>query len=543
MSLDLLHERLTAFGFTKNEAEIYVFLTAMGPTPARVVARRFNINRMKAYRALKDLEDRGLIQRIVGRPVRFAATPPEEVLRRSIDDAKQTLTGLEGSEERVLEELAKIRGQEQDVAEEPRFRIYQGRQQVYEFLSQMGDRVEKEMNLVTTSLDLLRLSLWGVDDRLIELSGGGRRVRLLVPVEEADLGEVEKLAGHFEVRHISMETPMRFALVDDKEILTSVAMDDSMSMTTDDDTALWTNSPSFISAIKIFYESLWALAPSAETMITSMKTGVEPQEFRALRDRDEYVSVFTSMIRDSGRAVDILVNRIQDLPVSVRELEMLLRGKEVRVVASVDESASDDVVLVASAHDLRHNTADTNLTLLVVDGRECLMATSDWESMGQAVWSNLEPYVGTMSLVFGDYWKNGKPARLRLMELSALHNTAEITETLKEAFTGHGWSADIPGYLVGSSGATYGFTMSATDQSSGRRLGLNLAMGDDAFKMVIEMSARKQDLGAATLVLTSIKPFSEEILRLSALYGITLIQADDSGSLAHEVLRHLGVTG
>jgi len=150
--------------------------------------------------------------------------------------------------------------------------------------------------------------------------------------------------------------------------------------------------------------------------------------------------------------------------------------------------------------------------------------------------------VGTMSLVFGDYWKNSKPAQQRLMELSAVHNTAEITETIKEALAGHGWSADIPGQLVGSSGATYGFTISATDQDSGRRLGLNLALGDDAFKMIIEMSARKLDLEAATLVLASIKPFSEEILRLGALYEITLIQAHDAESLAQEALVHLGVT-
>jgi len=542
MSLNGLHERLKSFGFTRQEAEIYVFLTAMGPTPARVVARRFNINRMKAYRALKDLEDRGLIQRIVGRPVRFSAAPPEEVLRRSIEATRQTLSGLERDEERVLDELARIRGQEQDVVEEPRFRIYQGRQQIYEFLGQMGDRVEEEMNLVTTSLDLLRLSLWGVDDRLIELSRGGRRVRLLVPVEEADVEEVEKLADHFEVRHISMETPMRFALMDDKEILTSVAMDDSMSMTTEDDTALWTNASSFISAIETFYESLWALAPDAEAVITSMKTGVKPQEFRALRDRDEYLSAFKSMIRESSKSVDILVRRTQDLPAGLRELGELLLGKEVRVVTSVDDSASDDVALVASAHSLRHSPAETNLTLLVVDNRECLLATSDWGTMGQAVWSNLEPYVGTMSLVFGDYWKNSKPAQQRIMELSAVHNTAEITETIKEALAGHGWSADIPGQLVGSSGATYGFTISATDQDSGRRLGLNLALGDDAFKMIIEMSARKLDLEAATLVLASIKPFSEEILRLGALYEITLIQAHDAESLAQEALVHLGVT-
>jgi sugar-specific transcriptional regulator TrmB len=498
---------------------------------------------MKAYRTLKNLEDRGLIQRIVGRPVRFVASPPEEVLRRNVEEARRSLTVLERDEERVLEELTKIRGQGQDVAEEPRFRIYQGRQQVYEFLGQLVDRTEKELDLVTTSLDLLRISLWGLDDRLIGLSESGRNVRLLVPVEESDVAEVEKLADQLGVRHISMETPMRFALVDDKEILTSVAMDDSMSMTTDDDTALWTNAPSFISAIKTFYESLWALAPDAGAVITSMRTGVEPQEFRALRDLDEYVSAFTSMIRGSERSVDVLVNRLQDLPVGLRDLEALLSGKEARVVSSVDDSAAEYVAATASSHSLRHIQAETDLTLLVVDGRECLLATSEWEPTGQAVWSNLEPYVATMSLVFSGYWRNGKPAQVRLMELSALQSTAEITGTMKEALAGHGWSAEAPGDLVGSSGATYGFTLSATHQGSGRRLGLNLALGDDAFKTVIEMSARKLDLGAANLVLASIKPFSEEILRLGALYGITLIEAEDSGSLAQEVLGFLGVTG
>jgi len=525
------------------EAEIYVFIKSMGPTPARVVARRFGINRMKAYRTLKELEDRGIIQRIVGRPVRFVVTPPEDVLKSRIEEVRQSLSVLERDEERVLEELTKIKGHEQEVAEEPRFRIYQGRQQVYEFLSQMGERVEEEMNLVTTSLDLLRLSLWGLDDRLVEMSREGRKVRLLVPVDESNMDEVENLMSHFEVRHISLEPPMRFALVDDKEVLTSVAMDDSMSMTTEDDMALWTNASSFISAIHIFYNSLWVMAPDAGAVITSLKTGVAPQEFRAIRDRAEYVSAFMSMVQKSVNSVDILVKRIQDLPVGFRKLESHLRGKEIRVVANVDKSASADVALVASTHELRHSHSETDLTLLVADGRECLLTTSDWESMGQAVWSNLESYVSTMSLVFDDYWRNGKPAKLRIMELSALHNITEVTGTLKDIFVDQGWSVDVPGLLVGASGAAYGFSLSATHQSSGRRMGMNLAMGDDAFNKVIEMSARKLDVRAAALVLASIKPFTDEVVRLGKLYEIALIQADDAESLAWEVLKHPAVTG
>ena len=44
MALNRLSEKLIDFGFTKEEAEVYVFLSSMGPSPARVISRRFDIH-------------------------------------------------------------------------------------------------------------------------------------------------------------------------------------------------------------------------------------------------------------------------------------------------------------------------------------------------------------------------------------------------------------------------------------------------------------------------------------------------------------------
>jgi sugar-specific transcriptional regulator TrmB len=539
MSLPILHSRLTEYGFSREEAEVYVFLTAMGPTPARVIARRFAVNRMRAYRVLKGLEERGLIQRIMGRPVRYVATPAADVLSRSVEEAKQRLMTLQADENRVLEDLAKIKTREPEAAEEPRFRIYQGRQQVYELLSQMGGRVKREVNLVTTSLDLLRLSFWGLDDMLIRLSKEGKQVRMLVQVDESSVEEVERIMGNVEVRHISVPSPVRFAIVDDGEILTSVAMDDSMSMTTDDDTGLWTNAPSFIAAIKIFYESLWSLAPEAGAFIRAMRTGEKPREFRALRNREEYVSTLSSMIRGSERSIDLMVNRLQDLPLSFDELADLIKGKRVRVLTRVEYSRSGELSDLVQLTNLRHNAEDTNLTLVIVDGVESLLATREWEAVRQAAWSNLDSYVAAMSLVFEDYWSKGKPAQQRFMELSTQQNLIEITETLKRALEDDGWEVNLPGELVGSSAAHYAFTLTASHVLSSRRLGLNLSLGDDAFNKVIEMSARKLDVGEASLILASIKPLDDEIQKLAGLYGISLVQAYDPGELAEKVMGNL----
>jgi sugar-specific transcriptional regulator TrmB len=536
MSLSGLHARITEYGFTEEEAKVYVFLTAMGPTPARIVARRFGVNRMRAYRVLRALEERGLIQRVMGRPVRYAPAPPEDVLRRSVEETRARLAAMEANEGRVLDDLARVRAREPEAAEEPRFRIYQGRQQVYELLSQMGGRARREVNLVTTSMDLLRLSLWGLDEMLMRLSREGKRVRLLVQVDESSVEEVERIMESVRIRHISVPSPVRFAIVDDGEILTSVAMDDSMSMTTDDDTGLWTNAPSFIAAIKVFYESLWSLAPEARSVIDAMRTGERPREFKTLRDRDEYISTMASMIRGSEASVDIMAHRLQDLPFNVAELTELTGGKSVRMLTQVEHIESEGLSRLMGLMDLRHNTAETSLTLVVVDGRESLLAARDWESHRQAVWSNLDSYVEATSLVFEDNWAKGKPAHQRLAELSSQRGLADASETLRAALEDGGWAVSAPGELVGSSGAAYPFALTATRGGSGG-LGINLSLGADAFNRVIEMSARKLDLAGFSLVLASLSPIDNEIWKLAGLYGVTLVQADDAEALAEKLVK------
>src|SRR3990172_2711455 len=104
MSTERLTKRLQELGLEKNEAELYIFLSAMGPSPARIVARRFNLNRMKAYRNLKALEDKGLVQSLIGRPIRYVATPLIDVLNRQKGGLKQRLTDLEQNSSMLVEE-------------------------------------------------------------------------------------------------------------------------------------------------------------------------------------------------------------------------------------------------------------------------------------------------------------------------------------------------------------------------------------------------------------------------------------------------------
>lgn len=535
MSISEISGRLKEFGFTENEAEVYVFIAAMGPTPARVVARRYNISRMKAYRTLNELEERGIVYRVMGRPYKFVAEPIDKILKQHIESIKERLNILMENEQKIKEDLDRLSNIEPSMLEEPRFRIYQGRQQVYELLTQMCDKVIKEIFILTTSSGFLRFFFWGIDNRLKNLTQKGIKVRLLTQVDEANIKEVEELRDSVEIRHIKLPSPVRFVTIDDSENLTSVAMDDSMSMTTHEDTGLWTNAPSFTSVMKVFYEALWNMAPEANVIINSLRTGETPQQFTNIRSFEEYSQRFNSMINNAEETIDIIINRIQDLSLPIRDIIMAGHARNMRIMTIIDESQSEKLNQVMKAAEIRHITTNTNLSLLIVDNRESLLTTDSQNSSTQAIWSNLKAYVETMTVVFKDFWRNASPAQRRYQELMAQQNKEEITQILNDSLQQKGWTISVPGNLTGITGINYTFDLIAENEN--KIIGLNINLGEDAFNQVFELSARKMDLSEITIVLASIKPLEEEVKRLAELYGIKIIQTNNVGSLTNLILE------
>ncbi|MGQ9759611.1 MAG: TrmB family transcriptional regulator, partial [Candidatus Methanomethylicaceae archaeon] len=103
MAEEKIIERLMDFGFDREEAIAYLFLLRAGPCPARVLANKLGGNRMKAYRTLKVLQDKGIVEVTFGRPVKFVATPLNETLNSLIEEYRSQLSGMEESKKTILE--------------------------------------------------------------------------------------------------------------------------------------------------------------------------------------------------------------------------------------------------------------------------------------------------------------------------------------------------------------------------------------------------------------------------------------------------------
>jgi sugar-specific transcriptional regulator TrmB len=538
MALDSLSEKLIDFGFTKEEAEVYVFLSSMGSSPARVVSRRFDVNRMRAYRVLKSLEDKGLVERIIGRPMRFVANPLQESLSKYIEGVRERLTELEIREEQIIDDWTRISDTNIDQAEESRFRIFEGRQQIYELLVQMCERASGEICIVTTKSDLYRLALMGIDDRLRSVSSEGIRVRVLTQVEGPDFAEMDYFSDFTEIRHVPLPAPVRFVTIDERETLTTTSMEDTMSLTTQDDAGLWTNAPSYNSAMKIFFDALWRLATKASVIIEALQTGIIPQEIRVIRTDQDFEVTFHDMIRKSGASVHMMASKIVDLPFTIEEIRgSLEEGTDVKIMTHLDLDSLEEIGVFFEKAEVKHSLSPFDLQLLIVDEKEALMNIPSLQSMDRAVWSNLGPYVNTLMRVFEDYWARGELADDIISRLGSqreyLENLNEITSTMEL----RGWNVESPGVLEGHSGVEHTFNLVASNSDQPERvLAIDVLLEETAFNHIIRLGARNIDLKPRTLILVSRKSFGTQEKELAQLYGIELVHDANVETLAQEIV-------
>ena len=64
---------------------------------------------------------------------------------------------------------------------------------------------------------------------------------------------------------------------------------------------------------------------------------------------------------------------------------------------------------------------------------------------------------------------------------------------------------------------------------------MNLNIDGDGYNSLFELSSRKMDLDGVILVLGSIRELEEEVVRMSILYGITLIHGVDVKGLSEKI--------
>jgi len=242
----------------------------MGPSTAGVLSKNLGINRMKVYRRLQNLEKKGILEKTFSRPVKYVALSLDDILERFVSEEKSRLDSYERITEEIKSDWEKIKKDIEVRGSEPRFRILQGRKQVFDQINTLCERAESEIFIVTTQNDLFRLSYFEVIDVLERRSQEEVEINILTQIQHLD-PEITEYLGVAEVRHTTLPSVMRFVIADEREAITTFAMDDTMSMTTKDDIGLWIEAPDYVKATSTSLKALWRDSIDADEMISALE--------------------------------------------------------------------------------------------------------------------------------------------------------------------------------------------------------------------------------------------------------------------------------
>jgi sugar-specific transcriptional regulator TrmB len=400
-----LLELLGDLGVPEKGARVYLAACRAGPQSASELGRLSAVNRVEAYRIIKQLTEAGLLIPNRGRPQRFAALAPEELVDRCIRKASERLHRLEADREKVLSGWEESRT-ELDDGDPRKFAVLEGRGTISRFLQKRIGTAERKVLLSTGGRTLSTFLEGGIDRALREAGDRGVKVRVLTEVYPPNLGAAKLFAGFSELRHSANPVVNRSVVIDRVGALVYVSGDDEFGPTTDEQVALWSSAPMFVRLACDNYRRMWAPATRADARFVELENplsavlpvvaGKEAVPFQRLNE------IAKLGMRASG---------VKEFQLNLPELiETIARQLGREIALRVDGATPAAVAASLSAYYESHTLGHLSMVKaqpLTLQVTECFACTPHSPEIGRMMCPQLLRSV--LETRLGHHWEVSKP--------------------------------------------------------------------------------------------------------------------------------------
>ncbi|MDP7476627.1 MAG: helix-turn-helix domain-containing protein [Candidatus Woesearchaeota archaeon] len=256
------------FSLNLYEVKIWTALLSRGVSTAGELSDIANVPRSRSYDVLESLEKKGFVVMKLGKPIKYLAVPPKEVLERVkknvSEEAKEQITRLEDLKKtEIVNELNTLHTQGVELVEPADLSgSLKGRHNLYNHLELTIRNAEESVCIMTTTQGLIR-KIEGFKPTFEKLKKRGVKIRIAAPLTKETVSAVKDISGVAEVRNV--DTKARFVIVDGKEIIFMIMDDNSVHPTYD--VGIWVNTPFFSSALEDLFNIAWKSMKSANEVI------------------------------------------------------------------------------------------------------------------------------------------------------------------------------------------------------------------------------------------------------------------------------------
>ena len=247
------------FDLNLYEVKVWTALLSRGTSTAGELSNISDVPRSRTYDILESLEKKGFIIMKLGKPIKFVALKPEEVVERvkknlmkDANERTKRLETLKGDE--VLEELTGLFTKGIKFVEPSDLSgSLRGRQNLYNHLDMMVRDAEKTITLVTTAEGLSR-KLEVLMPSLEKCKKRGVKIRIAAPIDNNNIKVAREFKKVAEIRNLE-GIKARFVIIDGNQIMFMLLDDEKFHPNYD--IGVWINTEFFSQALEQMFELAW----------------------------------------------------------------------------------------------------------------------------------------------------------------------------------------------------------------------------------------------------------------------------------------------
>jgi len=247
------------FDLNLYEVKVWTALLSRGTSTAGELSNISDVPRSRTYDILESLEKKGFIIMKLGKPIKFVALKPNEVVERVkknlVKNAKEKTERLERlSGDEVLEELNLLFTKGIKFVEPSDLSgSLRGRQNLYNHLDMMVRDAEKTITIVTTSEGINR-KLEALMPSLEKCKKRGVKIRIAAPINKNNINVAKELKKVAEVRNME-KIVARFMIIDSNQLMFMLLDDEKFHPNYD--VGVWINTEFFALALEQLFELAW----------------------------------------------------------------------------------------------------------------------------------------------------------------------------------------------------------------------------------------------------------------------------------------------
>jgi len=248
------------FDLNLYEVKVWTALLSRGTSTAGELSNISDVPRSRTYDILESLEKKGFILMKLGKPIKFVALKPEEVVERVKKNlmkyAKERTERLENlRSDEVLEELNSLFTKGVKFVEPSDLSgSIRGRQNLYNHLDMMIRGAEKTITIVTTREGLNR-KFEAIMPTLDKCKKRGVKIRIAAPVDNSNVKIAKEFKKVAEVRDIEGKMKARFVIVDGNQLMFMLLDDEKFHPNYD--VGIWINTEFFSQALEQMFDIMW----------------------------------------------------------------------------------------------------------------------------------------------------------------------------------------------------------------------------------------------------------------------------------------------